>query len=265
MYKKILIPVSRTTNMKHIMEFVNHFLAADGKITFLHVTVSNIIPISPGEWRKALNAISTTHMLKAEGGMEVYYAVKNSSSIGTGILSEIRSGDYDLVLFANSTYRKHLNHLFGNKIDEIIRSSPVETAVFSYRDDMPLKYDRILVPTSGYKHALRAARMAEVLSKKYGGEITVMYVGLKEDDPKAILEAIATDLKSNGIKHRIVFRTGPVVDTILTEAEKGYDLMAIGATERQQPYNFIIGSTADRLIKKSPCPVLMVKTVNSAQ
>ena len=261
-YKKILIPVSRTTNMKNIMEFVNHYLHEKGKITFLHVTVSKVIPISPGEWRRALNAISTTHMLKAEGGMEVYYAVKNGSSIADGIIEEARSGDYDLILFANSTYRKHLNHLFGNKIDEVIRKSPVETAVVSYRDDMPMKYDRILVPTSGYKHALRAARMAEMLAIKYESEVTVLYVGSEKDDPKSIINPVGADLKDNNIKHRMIFRTGPVVETIIDEAEKGYDLMAIGATERQQPYNFIIGSTADRLIKKSPCPVLMVKTVN---
>lgn len=264
MYKKILVPVSRTTNMKYIMEFVNQFLHTGGKITFLHVTVSTIIPISPGEWRKALNAISTTHMLKAEGGMEVFYAVKNATSIVSGVLDEAKAGDYDLILFANSTYRKHLNHLFGNKIDEIIMRSPVETAVISYRDDMPLKYERILVPTSGYKHALRAAMMAEMLSKKYGGEITLMYVGAKNDDPKSIMDMIARELKNNDVKYRMVFRTGPIVETILAEANAGYDIMAIGATERQQPYNFIIGSTADRLIKKSSCPVLMVKTVNTS-
>ncbi len=260
-----MIPVSRTTNMKYIMEFVNHFLQEDGKITFLHVTVSNAIPISPGEWRRALNAISTTHMLKAEGGMEVYYAVKNSASIVKGILDEVKSENYDLILFANSTYRRHLNHLFGNKIDEVICNSPIETAVISYRDDMPLKYERILVPTSGYKHALRAAKMAELLSKKYGSEITVMYVGSQKENPKEVVNPIAMDLKENGMKHRTIFRTGPVVETILAEAEKNYDLIAIGATERQQPYNFITGSTADRLIKKSPCPVLMVKTIGSNQ
>jgi nucleotide-binding universal stress UspA family protein len=248
--------------MKYIMEFVNHFLHTGGKITFLHVTVSNVIPISPGEWRRALNAISTTHMLKAEGGMEVFYAVKNSASIVAGVLDEVKSGDYDLVLFANSTYRKHLNHLFGNKIDQIISRSPIETAVISYRDDIPIKYGRILVPTSGYKHALKAAKMAERLSIKYGSEISVMYVGAENDDARAVIQPIADDLKENGIKHRMIFRTGPIVDTIVAEAEKGYDLVAIGATERQQPYNFITGSTADRLIKKSPCPVLMVKTIN---
>jgi len=249
--------------MKYIMEFVNHFLHAGGKITFLHVTVSSVIPISPGEWRRALSAISTTHMLKAEGGMEVFYAVKNSSTIATGIIEAVSAGDYDLILFANSTYRKHLNHLFGNKIDEVIRSSPVETAVLSYRDDMPLRYDRILVPTSGYKHALRAAKMAETLSMKHGGEVTVLYVGTDDDDPKAILDPIASDLKISGVRDRMVLRSGPIVETILNEAAKGYDLMAIGATERQQYYNFIAGSTADRLIKKSPCPVLMVKTINT--
>lgn len=247
--------------MKYVLEFVKHFLTAGGRITFLHVVVSDILPVSPGEWRQALNAISTTHMLTAMS--EVDYKVRNSESIVKGVLDEAGKGGYDLVLFANSTYRKHASHLFGNKIDEVIRRSPVEVVVLSYRDDMPIKYRKILIPTSGYRHALRATRLAEVLAKSHDSDITVLYVGADKEDPRVVFEPIDGDLKVNEIRHRMLFRHGPVVEAIVDEAEKGYDLVMIGATERPAYYQYITGSTADSLIRKLPCPVVMVKTLKS--
>jgi len=263
-YDSILIPVSRTTNMKFVLEFVNRFLNDGGRITFLHVIVADALPVSPGEWRQALNAIATTHALATAA--EADYKVRNAESIVGGILAEADSAaataaGYDLILFANSTYRKHVNHLFGTKVDEVIRRSPVEVVVLSYRDDMPLRYRKILVPTSGYRHALRAARLAEVLARGQAGEVTVLYVGADGDDLKDIFGPIARDLKANGVNYRAIFRHGPVVETIADEANKGYDLAMIGATERPAYYQFVTGSTADRLIKKLPCPVLMVKTL----
>ncbi len=268
MYDRILIPVSRTTNMKFVLEFVNRFINAGGRITFLHVIATDALPVSPGEWRQALNAISTTHLLTTV--TEIDYKVKMAESITGGIVDEAGAATagsagagYDLILFANSTYRKHVNHLFGNKIDEVIRRSPVEVVVLSYRDDMPMRYRKILVPTSGYRHALRATRLAEVLAKAHDSDVTVLYVGPEKDDPKAILGPVADDLKSNAIRYRMAFRHGPVVETILDEAEKGYDMVMIGATERPAYYQYVTGSTADTLIRKLPCPVVMVKTLKS--
>jgi nucleotide-binding universal stress UspA family protein len=247
--------------MKYVLEFVRQFLNRGGRITFIHVVVSDVLPVSPGEWRQALNAISTTHMLAATS--EVDYKVRNGESIPKGILDEAGKGGYDLILFANSTYRKHASHLFGGKIDEVIRRTPVEVVVFSYQDDMPLKYRKILIPTSGYRHALRATRLAEVLAKMHDSDVTVLYVGADKEDPKAILEPVADDLKNNAIRYRMVFRHGPIVDTIADEAGKGYDMVMIGATERPAYYQYVTGSTADSLIRKLPCPVVMVKTLKS--
>lgn len=257
------MPVSRTTNLKFIMEFVNHFMADGGKVTFLHVTESSGVPVSPAEWRKALSAISTSHLLSTSGPVQVGYGVRNAKSVVDGVLGEVGQESYDLILFANSTYRKHLNHLFGNKMDEITRRSPVETVVLSYRDDMPLKYGKILVPTSGYRHAHRAARMAGEIARRHGSEVTVLFVGKPGDDPRPIVGPVADELKAAGVKARTMFKEGTPVDAIIEEAGRGYDLMMIGAHEHPAHYSFILGSIADRLIKKAPCPVLMVKTVGS--
>lgn len=257
------MPISRTSNLKFILEFVNNFLSPNGSITFLNVVVSSAIPVSPVEWRKALNAISTSHMLSAESSLRVNYSVKNAASVAGGILEDAESSGHDLILFATSTYRKRTKRLFGNKIDDVIRKSKVETAVLSYNDDRPLAYHRILLPTSGYRHALRAAGMAEILLKKYGGEVTILYVSGGNDDPTEVFRPISTIFNMAGIRYRSLLRHGPVADTILDEANKNYDMMMIGASERPVLFEHLLGSTADRLIKSSPCPVMMVKTAGN--
>jgi len=261
-YGKILIPITRTSNMKFLVDFVDHFLGAGGEITFLHVIASDTITISPVEWRRAMSTISTTHLLSASEGMRVDYRVKNSRSVAAGVLEEAEAGGYDLILLATSTYRKHLKHIFGSTVDEIIKSAKVETVVFKFRDDMEMKYDRILIPTSGYQHSVSAARLAAELHKKHGCEVTTLYVGDDKDESARALKPVSESLNEAGVKHRLLNRKGAVVETILDEADRGYDLMMIGATERPLYYKFLLGSTADRLVKRSPCPVLMVKSIS---
>ncbi len=247
--------------MKFLVDFVDHFLRPGGEITFIHVIASNTITISPAEWRRAMSTISTTHLLSASEGMRVDYRVKNSGSVTSGILEEADSGGYDLILLATSTYRKHLKHIFGSTVDEIIKRSKVETVVFRFRDDLEMKYDRILIPTSGYQHSARAASLARELYKKHGCEVTALYVGEDKDEAARSLRPVIDSLNDAGVKHRALNRKGPVEETILDEADRGYDLMMIGATERPVYYQFLLGSTADRLVKRSPCPVLMVKSI----
>lgn len=259
LYNKILIPITRTSNMKFLVDFVNHFLKPGGEITLLHIIASDLFTISPAEWRRAMSTISTTHLLSATDGMRVDYRVKKSLSISSGILEEAETGKYDLILLANSTYRKRLKHIFGSNVDDIIRRSKVETIVFRYMEDKAMSYGRILIPTSGYQHSVKAAMLAEELHRKHNSEITVLYVG--EEDVAAALKPVSDQLHVAGIGHRSLHRKGPVVETILDEADRGYDLMMIGATEKPLYQNFLLGSTADRLVKRSPCPVLMVKSI----
>jgi nucleotide-binding universal stress UspA family protein len=263
LYGHILVPISRTSNLKFLVEFVNDFLRPGGELTLLHVITSNIFSVSPAEWRRAMSAISTTHLLYAKDNMGVNYRVRNAGTVTSGILGEASTGKYDLILLSNSTYHKRLKNIFGGKVDEIIRKSSIESAVLSYHDDRPLSYRRILIPTSGYQHATRAAKLAEVLSKKYQSEVTALYVGESKEEAARALKPVTDSFEGSNITHRALFRKGPVVETIIDEADKGYDLMMIGATERAAYQQFLLGSTADKLIKMSPCPVLMVKSIGN--
>jgi len=262
MYSNILIPISKDSNMKVIVDFLNNFLSQDGRITLLYVITSDKLPISAMEWRRAMKIVSEAQVLSIERGLEINYLVKNAPSVVQGILKEAAEAKYDLIFFASSTYGKRRDSIFGSKIDEVVRRATVETVVFRYIEGEPVKYGRILVPTSGYKNALRAVRMAEALAARSKGEITIMYVGPKKSDADKVLDPLLDDIKKKGVKAQKIFMKGSPADMVLEEAGKGYDLMMIGATERPYYYQFLLGSTADRLVREAPCPVLMVKTVS---
>lgn len=154
--------------------------------------------------------------------------------------------------------------LFGNVVDRILREAPCEVVVFSYSSRMqPIRYDRILIPTSGYKHAQRALDIAIQFEKKFGGKITSMYVGQQPDAEKAniILKKAKAHAEKYGVECNTVFRTGNVVENIVKEAKDGgYTLIIIGSTERPSYYTFLLGSVADEIVTKAPCNVLVVRT-----
>lgn len=259
MYDRIIVPIAQNTDIKLIMGLVDNLLHPGGEITLLYVIPSDKLPVSAIEWRRAMGVISEAQALSMDRNMEINYKVKNNPSVAQGILKEAASTSYDLVLMSTPQEARK-GRLFGSKIDEVVRKSPIETVVLSYPENMQLSYKKILIPTSGYRHALRAARIAEDLAKKHGGEITVLYVGSRSDEAEAIIHPLISDIEANGVKARSLFAVGPIAETILNEAKQDYDIMMIGATERPAYQEFLLGSTADRLIRDAPCPVLMVKT-----
>jgi probable Kdp system regulatory protein len=261
MYDRILIPIGNKTNMKLVMGLVEDFLNPGGDVTLLYVIPSDKLPVTAVEWRKAMKVISEAQTISIVKNIEVNYKVKNNRSVVRGILKEAGSTDYDLLLMTNPR-KERRGILFGRKIDEIVRNTAVETVILTYTEGQPVSCKRILIPTSGYRHALRAARIAEVLAKEHGSEITVMYVGGNKDDAEAVMAPLVSDLEANGVNGRPLFKSGPIAQTILEEARLGYDLMMIGATERPAYQEFLLGSTADRLVHDAPCAVLMVKTVD---
>jgi nucleotide-binding universal stress UspA family protein len=73
-----------------------------------------------------------------------------------------------------------------------------------------------------------------------------------------VLEALAKHYAS-GIDITFVVRPGIALQVILEEAERfDAQLVVIAASGRNRVARFFLGSTADRVIRQSPCPVMVV-------
>jgi nucleotide-binding universal stress UspA family protein len=138
---------------------------------------------------------------------------------------------------------------------------------------------RILVPTDFSVTASAAFRPAAELARTYGAGITVIYVldrltyntGYPYLDLTAYqgrLEALATSsleravaqLKELGAERvESVFRIGtPHVEVLREARTSGADLLVVATHGLSGFRRFILGSTAERVVRKAACPVLTV-------
>jgi nucleotide-binding universal stress UspA family protein len=73
------------------------------------------------------------------------------------------------------------------------------------------------------------------------------------------LQKLADKLAKDGFNAQPVFVMGAPGAEILNQAEKFQaDMILMGTHGHGQLYNILLGSVAEEILKKAPCPVLMV-------
>lgn len=127
----------------------------------------------------------------------------------------------------------------------------------------------LLVATDFSERSDRALRRASFLARTYGATLTLVHV-LDEDQPSlylkrmeseacALLERTAASLtESDGFScDAQVIVADPIVGlSTLIEAQHP-DMLVIGPHRRQMLRDLFVGTTAERIIRCVPCPVLM--------
>lgn len=138
----------------------------------------------------------------------------------------------------------------------------------------------LIVATDLSPHAEWAARRAALLGAQLQTGLEVLHVtgnsaagamgadagSAEEGDLRAALEyeiegevtALAAKLRSAGVEVRTTIRSGVALKEI-SEAARGSDLLVLGSAGQHPWRDMFIGSTADRLLRKAPCPMLVVK------
>jgi nucleotide-binding universal stress UspA family protein len=73
------------------------------------------------------------------------------------------------------------------------------------------------------------------------------------------LARIRTRLSQEQLDAEYRLMEGPAADIILSAARKfRADIIVIGAHEHGKFYHFLFGDTTDSLIRRAPCPILVV-------
>ncbi|ADJ25876.1 UspA domain protein [Dehalogenimonas lykanthroporepellens BL-DC-9] len=144
-------------------------------------------------------------------------------------------------------------------------------------------YKKILVPLDGSKTAEGVLPHAKALAYAEGAEIVLLNVAAnpaqefafedpaiagysiaeQEQKATAYMGRICEDIKSAGFKVSCHLREGSPANTILKVAEEiGVDAIAMSTHGRGWPANWLIGSVAERVIRHSKVPVLMIRSEN---
>lgn len=139
---------------------------------------------------------------------------------------------------------------------------------------------KILVPVDFSDLSTDLIEKAGEIAGAFDGEVFILHVimpvSVFSDDPSQMtiyesqgmeeyareeqeLKAMAGFLEGKGIKTRSALVYGPVVHTVLHEAEKfEADLIIIGSHSHGFLYRAFIGSVSDGIIRNSNCAVMVV-------
>ena len=138
---------------------------------------------------------------------------------------------------------------------------------------------KILVPTDGSEHSMRAADYAISVAKLVGAQIVSLFVVdevvLEQLEKVTEREAAERELKSDG-KHYVKYvsnlagKEGVRSTSLIAEGrpferivhlakDLEVNLIVMGTYGRRGADRILIGSVAERVIEYSPCPVLVVK------
>jgi universal stress protein A len=141
----------------------------------------------------------------------------------------------------------------------------------------------ILVPIDFSVHSKKALKYAVPLAEKFGATLHLVYVVEPTVYPadlgfgQVVLPGVEEELREKGegelealmgreigkrLKATTAVRTGNPHQEILREAdEKGVDLIVVATHGHSGVEHMLFGSTADRIVRRSKVPVLIIRPV----
>lgn len=141
-------------------------------------------------------------------------------------------------------------------------------------------YTKILVPLDGSPLAEAALPHARALADCTNAQVVLLRVAVDpgaefsfsdpslaetlveemETNAKKYLSGKARELYRDGLKVLTMMREGPVAETILDVADEiGADVIAMCTHGRTGPARWLMGSVADRVIRGSKVPVMLIR------
>jgi nucleotide-binding universal stress UspA family protein len=138
-------------------------------------------------------------------------------------------------------------------------------------------FRRILIALDGGEPARRAVDVAVQLAGELDGKLAAIHVvdSLQAPSELTINDAeVMADLRLRGEEildvgcarvppsvpvERFLFVGDPAESILSTATEWHADVIVIGSDSRGRLAHFLLGSTADSVIRKAPCPVITVR------
>ncbi len=129
---------------------------------------------------------------------------------------------------------------------------------------------KVLVGYNGSAEAVAAVELAADYAKKFGGEVILMTStegGGRESaddisETQSRLNDAQADMESNQIPCKVVQTArgiSPGEDIVRFADENKVDLIVVGIEKKSRTRKLLLGSTAQYVILRAPCPVLTVK------
>lgn len=158
--------------------------------------------------------------------------------------------------------------LFGSLAETLLHSAQIPVLTVHQRR-RPLRFGRILAPVNFTDYADRSLAYALSIARGEGGRVSALYVAPEDEsgDPRRLLRGhLERAWGERAAWIHPVVRQGNPEREILEEAVEGkFDLIVMAA--RRKPFwkEFVLGMTAERVLRHSPVPVLSIPSVGAAK
>ena len=146
---------------------------------------------------------------------------------------------------------------------------------------MDLSIKKVLVPIDFSDYSKSALKYAVNFAKSFGADMTLIYVVEPiiyppdfsmgqiaiptistewDDRAREELEKLAKSEIPAEVKVKTIIKTGkPFVEIIETAAEEDIDIIIIATHGHSAVEHILFGSTAEKVVRKAPCPVLTLR------
>ncbi len=193
--------------------------------------------------------------------------------------------DADLIVMATHGYRG-LGRLFlGSTAEQVLEHASCPVLLLRPDDSEkvvePAEIGTILLPTDFSEAASAAAPLAFELAEKFGSSVTLLHCVEQEINPsyfaigitsifevndsiitvsrEKMAELVPEDFDSDRINDLVVLEGSSTVKIAEYARSEGIDLIVMATHGYTGLEEVLLGSTTDRTVRRSPCPVLVTR------
>jgi nucleotide-binding universal stress UspA family protein len=281
---RVLFPTDFSDSAERAYVHAVHLAASYGaELHALHVTDEDareqrsLIPGSVEDPSEQLDLPSELRHGPLESGKVIPREVE-ADSPGEGILDYARHHDIDVIVMGTQGRKGMERMLIGSVAEQVVREAPCP--VLTVRAPAGMQVRRILVPVDFSEHSKEAIPAAVSLAERYGAEIEFFSVIDEDELPasgapvlgpvhvapeevEARIRKLMNDLVKehrNGVAITGTVRVGDPAKDILDYAADGADLIVMATHGRTGLQRMLLGSVAEKIIRKAPCPVFTVRS-----
>lgn len=257
----------------HALELARRY---DAALHLLHVTVEHVTD---------LGAAEAAGWAEQAAGLEVVEARRTDQTVPGGIMAYAREHDVDLIVMGTQGRYGVGRFLLGSAAERVVRQAlrPVLLVRCPDAEHPAPSGDpgSILVPVDFSAHAHEALRYARALAATFAARVDLLHVVEEPHYPdfysarRTSIAAIQRDLEREAMQQlRQVYEEvegprGPVRFTVLMghtaqiiltyAAEHQSSLIVMASHGRAGLKEFFMGSVAEKVVRRAPCPVFMVR------
>jgi nucleotide-binding universal stress UspA family protein len=153
----------------------------------------------------------------------------------------------------------------GTTAERLIRTSPVPVLLVAHARRRRL--EQLLVPVDGGDLTPRILEWSDFLARRDRAAVTLMHVGEPRSEATRVastgresdwLTNLVAESPDPRVTTSVTVEGKPAEEILLAAARAGADLVVMGRRGQRRALSGIAGSTASDVLRRAPCPILIV-------